>query len=100
MCFAMPVRGQLPSAPAPTIQASPVGAPVGSQQDSGQITTIRTYSNLVVIDVVVSDSQGNPVRGLKASDFALTEDNKPQTIRHFEEYTALPSSSIQIQPAP
>jgi len=101
VCLALPMRGQSGApAAAATIQTSPSGAPAGTQQDSTQITTIRTYSNLVVIDVVVSDSQGNPVRGLKASDFSLTEDKKPQTVRHFEEYTALPSSSIQIAPAP
>ncbi|MDP9049555.1 MAG: VWA domain-containing protein [Acidobacteriota bacterium] len=65
-----------------------------------QITTIRSYSNLVVIDVVVTDSQGNPVRGLKQSDFSLTEDKKPQTFRHFEEHTAAPASNVEITPPP
>jgi VWFA-related protein len=100
MCLAVPMRGQSgSSAPSPTIQASPSGAPVG-QQDSTQVTTIRTFSNLVVIDVVVTDNQGNPVRGLKQSDFTLTENNKLQSVRHFEEHTALPISNIKIAPVP
>ena len=101
VCFAVPMRGQAsPSAPPATIQAGPGGAPVGQQQNSSQITTIRAYSNLVVIDVVVSDSQGNPVHGLKPSDFTLLENNKPQTVRHFEEHTPSPASDTQIAPAP
>jgi VWFA-related protein len=101
MCFSVPVRGQAGAAmPSATMQASPGGAPVGQQQqqESTQITTIRAYSNLVVIDVVVTDSQGNPVRGLKQPDFTLTENNKLQTFRHFEEHTAAPASNIQIKP--
>jgi VWFA-related protein len=78
----------------------PAGTPFGLQQDQGQVTTIRTYSNLVVIDVVVNDAQGNPVHGLKASDFTLTENNKAQSVKHFEEHSAVPMSDIQIAPPP
>jgi VWFA-related protein len=102
MFFAVPMHGQAgPAAPPATTQVSPGGAPVGQQQqqqDSTQITTIRTYTNLVVIDVVVTDSQGNPVRGLQRSDFTLTENNKLQMFRSFEEHTAAPASNIQIKP--
>ncbi len=103
MCASLPMCAQAgAAAPPTTIQASPAGAPVGQQQqqqqESTQITTIRTYTNLVVIDVVVTDSQGNPVRGLKQSDFSLTENNKLQTFRHFEEHTAAPASNNQIKP--
>jgi len=38
----------------------------------------------VVVDVIVTDAQGNPVPGLLAGDFHLTEDGKTQTIRQFE----------------
>ena len=56
------------------------------------ITTIHARSNLVVVDVVVSDSKGKPVHGLKAEDFTLLENGKPQAVRSFEEHTALPAS--------
>jgi len=36
---------------------------------------------LVVEAVVVKDKQGNPVHGLTAKDFTVTEDNVPQTIK-------------------
>ena len=96
-CFAL--HGQAPSAPPPV---QPASSPAASSQQQGAspITTIRVTSNLVVIDVVVSDSQGNPVHGLKASDFTLTENSKLQAVRHFEEHTPSPASDAQIAPAP
>jgi VWFA-related protein len=38
----------------------------------------------VVEDVFVKDKNGNPIEGLKAKDFTITEDNVPQTIVYFE----------------
>jgi VWFA-related protein len=38
----------------------------------------------VPVDVVVTDKQGNPVRGLTRDDFAVKEDNKDQTVLSFE----------------
>jgi len=92
--FALPATGQAPAAAAgqqdPTLKAR-VGQP-----DTAAIQTIRTYSNLVVIDVVVTDSQGNAVHGLQPSDFSLTENNKVQMVRHFEEHSA--ATSVRIVP--
>jgi VWFA-related protein len=45
---------------------------------------ISTTTQLVVIDVGVKDSRGNPIAGLSASDFSITEDGKPQRIQVFE----------------
>jgi VWFA-related protein len=81
-------------------EAKPVTAafPEAPQQQGSDVPTIHTFSNLVVIDVVVTDSQQNPIHGLKASDFTLTENNKQQTIKHFEEHDATPDASVV--PAP
>jgi VWFA-related protein len=94
--LALPLRSQ--TQPATVARVATV--PIGQQQALPPVTTIRAYSNLVVIDVVVNDAQGNPVHGLKASDFTLLENNKPQTIRHFEEHNASPTSETQVAPAP
>jgi len=67
-------------------------------QASEPVPVIRTYSNIVVIDVVVTDSQGNPVKGLPASAFTLTEDKKPQALRHFEEHDAPPDGTRVAAP--
>jgi VWFA-related protein len=56
------------------------------------VQTIKTQAQLVVIDVVVTDSSHKPVRGLNASDFSLTENGVRQTVKSFEEHavTAAP----------
>ena len=85
----------------PQAAASSSAPPNGPQpQPTSGIATIHARSNLVVVDVVVTNAEKNPVHGLKASDFSLTEDGKPQTIRNFEEHTALPPSEIKVAPAP
>src|ERR1051326_1216935 len=38
------------------------------------------------VDVVVTDREGKPVRGLTRDDFVLLEDKKPQTLTNFAEY--------------
>ena len=41
---------------------------------------IKVSSRLVVVPVSVTDPNGEPVLGLKAENFRITEENKPQTI--------------------
>ena len=53
----------------------------GNAQDN---YTLSVKVQLVVEAVVVKDRQGNPIRGLTANDFTVTEDNAPQTIKFFE----------------
>ena len=48
--------------------------------------TIPVTVRRVVLDVVVKDSHGNAVHGLKKKDFSVFENNKPQEIRTFEAY--------------
>ncbi|HTM26539.1 MAG TPA: VWA domain-containing protein [Vicinamibacterales bacterium] len=43
----------------------------------------RANTQLVSVDVIARDAQGNVVRGLTAADFEVTEDGKPQEIRSF-----------------
>jgi VWFA-related protein len=64
--------------------------------DSG--TTIRTSSDLVVVDVVASDSQQNPVRQLTAADFTVLEDGKPQAVKIFEEHRTQPLAPLPPGP--
>ncbi len=42
--------------------------------------TFSTTTNVVVVDVTVSDAGGKPVTTLTKDDFVLTEDGKPQTL--------------------
>jgi VWFA-related protein len=45
---------------------------------------IQVKSNLVVVRVVVRDSKGKPVEGLKKEDFKLFDQGKEQSIAQFE----------------
>ena len=45
--------------------------------------TLTTDVNIVSVDVVVRDRQGNVVRGLTPKDFQILEDGKPQVIEAF-----------------
>jgi VWFA-related protein len=56
----------------------------GQQQDVLHFDqTLRTNTRLVVVDVVATDSKGQPVTDLKAADFTVLEDGKPQKISGF-----------------
>ncbi|HLY93089.1 MAG TPA: VWA domain-containing protein [Candidatus Angelobacter sp.] len=46
-------------------------------------TVLRATTRLVVVDVVATDSKGEPVPGLKAEDFSVLENGKPQKISGF-----------------
>ena len=66
------------------------GSPVqgGAQQQpvqGGSVQTIRVKSEIVLTNVVVRDKKtGQIVKGLKASDFTIMENGKPQTIASFD----------------
>jgi Ca-activated chloride channel homolog len=45
--------------------------------------TFRAGVDLVHFSVVVTDRQGEPVKGLTADDFEIVEEGKPQTIKFF-----------------
>jgi VWFA-related protein len=53
--------------------------------DSGK-TVLRTNVRAVEVDVVVTQKNGTPVKGLRERDFQVTEDGHPQTINRFEEH--------------
>jgi len=90
------------SNPAPPEQATalksesplpaPAAPPIGNASPAPEIT-FKATTRIVVEDVVVTDSRGHPVKGLRQQDFQLTEDGKPQNIRAFEEFSAATQGS-------
>src|SRR5579862_7051447 len=48
-----------------------------------QAPIFRTGINVVRVDVIVSDKNGQLLPDLKPSDFEVTEDGKPQTVDQF-----------------
>jgi VWFA-related protein len=65
-----------------------------SPVSQNQPTTLTVSTKLVVVDIVVTNGAGNPVRGLHAEDFHLTEDGKAQSIMSFEESDAPPKGPL------
>src|ERR1700674_761390 len=57
-------------------------------------SVLRATTRLVVVDVVAIDGKGTPVTDLKAENFTVLEDGKPQTIRDFSFQT--PSAVIRV----
>lgn len=53
-------------------------------QRSGDLPVFSSTSQMVVETVSVTDKKGNPITGLAAKDFTVTENGAPQNIRVFE----------------
>ena len=84
-------------APSLALAQTPSQQPAPSQP----VTTIKASTRIVIVDVVVTDSKGHPVHNLKASDFAVLENNVSQPIRHFDEHTAITADeAAKLPPMP
>jgi VWFA-related protein len=59
-------------------------APPAAQTPAGGTPKFSANSNLVIVDVTAKDKAGMTIEGLKAGDFTVLEDGKPQKISVFE----------------
>jgi VWFA-related protein len=66
------------------VESNVPGAGFGPQDST--TPTLHIYSRETILDALVTDDKGQPVRGLTRSDFKIEEDNLPQPIRSFSEY--------------
>jgi VWFA-related protein len=76
------------------LAASLAAQPFDAAQRGPQ-PTFRAAIDLVQVDIVVVDKDGNPVRGLKAGDFSIFDRRKPQTIANFEEISHEPAPEAE-----
>jgi VWFA-related protein len=67
-----------PPPPGPRFKAKPTPTPVPTPAPEYEV--IKISSNLVVVPVSVTDQQGQPVLGLKQTDFQIAEDGHAQEI--------------------
>lgn len=58
------------------------------QPQQQQEPVARITTDLVQLDIIVTDRSGKPVKDLKREDFELLEDGKVQAITHFAQGTA------------
>ena len=84
-------------APAQTAapQSSEVQGAASLRSDS--TPTFHSTSNIVLVDVVVSDRDGKPVSGLGRGDFTLFEDGKSQRLEAFESH--VPAQQPAVLPS-
>jgi VWFA-related protein len=60
--------------------------PQTATESPAQAYTLKTSVNRVLVDVTVSDEQGNPVHGLGKENFIVDEDGKSQRVLSFDAY--------------
>ena len=82
--------------------AAPQKKGASAKQDAAKNTSRKPVSfsdtvQLVVVDVFAKDKNGNPIENLKADDFEISEDGKPQKIT-FCQYQQLKSDPIAEAP--
>ena len=75
------VLAQTADQPGVTVEGFP-----GLPSQNTSVPTIKVTTRETILDVLVTDDKGQPVRGLKQSDFNVSEDGHPQPIRSFAEY--------------
>jgi VWFA-related protein len=68
---------------------------ISAQQPTSRF---RAGIDLVTVDVVVLDKDGNPVPGLTRQDFVVEEDGRPQQVTEFQS-VELPPPSTTTRPA-
>src|SRR5579875_2266531 len=66
----------------------------GASASQQPTLTLHTTTRIVLTDVTVTDADGNPVRGLKQSDFHIFDDGKPQSILSFAEHRTTPMAEL------
>jgi VWFA-related protein len=59
--------------------------------------TISVTTRLIIETVVVKDKKGNPIKGLTAKDFTVTEDGVPEAVKICEEQS-LPETAEPLPP--
>src|ERR1700751_4299784 len=77
-----------PAKPAPAQQPEPPKQPTGQQngpqaQAPAPQVAIAVESNVVNIDAVVTDHEGNIVTGLKKENFRILDEGQPQQVTNF-----------------
>lgn len=87
LCPVTIAAGQQPSPSGTAASADSHAAPVAPDGQTAAAptaaNTLRATARLVVLDAVVVDAQGHPVRDLQKSQFSIREDGTEQTLINF-----------------
>lgn len=81
------------------VAAALFGSQLPAQEQPKLVESVEV--RVINIDVVVTDKKGNPIKGLKADDFNIFENGKPQAITNFAEINAAATvTTTETTPAP
>lgn len=69
--------------PMPEVKTVPAGSVPKDMETGNDLYTIRTTTNLVLVPVMVKDSEGRLVGGLLPKDFSVLESGQKQTLKFF-----------------
>lgn len=78
-------------------QTAPLPQAAGTSQQKPYILQLNTRA--VLTDVTVTDKHGNPVLGLRAQDFRIFDNGKPQPLASFDEHRQQ-TVALDAAPAP
>jgi VWFA-related protein len=79
-----PQQPQQPSGQQPAESQQPPQQETQPEKiNPNQVYTLSTQSNLVNIDVLVTDQSGDPISGLSKQNFKIFDDGVPQTVTNF-----------------
>lgn len=81
-CMQILARADLQFEPALQVQTQQVSPSAADQQKPPEYS-ISVESNLVMLDVLVTDEDGKVLSGLKRGNFRVLDNGKPQVITHF-----------------
>jgi VWFA-related protein len=97
ICPALVAQTPAPARPTPqTTQTTQPQTPQPADDDD----VVRITTSLVQTDVVVTDKDGRQVTDLKAEDFEILENGKPQNITNFSYVLTAPSAAPSADAAP
>ncbi len=84
----------------PVLIVSTLVAQAPARKDSKPAATFESNVRVVLLDVVVANNKGEPISGLRKSDFQVFENGQQQTISSFEEHKGAPPVRAQLPPMP
>ena len=114
LCISVPLPAQLsappdsqpappsqPSTPQPSTPQSSTAQSSSAQSSESSTLVIHKSVHRVILDVVVTDSNDKPVRGLTRDDFSVAEDGKPQRVLSFDVHDFdAPADVPKVPPLP
>ena len=96
-----PAVGSKPGSQTQAESAAPAAGTSPADDLQAGVPTFKTGTQVVSLDVVVTDLKGHTVKSVPQTDFVVKEDGKPQSVRYFSEVDktdAVPAVAPAVQP--